>query len=179
MCGSAIPIESCEASPNPVPPPQYMALSAIMGTVPVTGVDQPPVVPSPSAAARAGPAGRADSRVICGRCGYTNVAGAVTCVRCKTALQAGGETEPGGFRSCPRCGQRQDARRSSCEKCGMHFVGPEASASTALTEQPLSRAPKGSAEQAVKACAVAAGCFVVFPVALWLLLWFISWGASR
>jgi len=143
---------------------------------PITGVDQPPAVPSASAAALGG---HARSRVVCGRCGYTNLPGIVTCVRCKTALHAGGETAPEGFRSCPRCGQRQDVRRNSCEKCGVHFIGPEAQVSAVLTGQPLSRAPKGPPEQAVKACAVVAGCFLVFPVALWLLIWLISWGASR
>lgn len=85
---------------------------------------------------------------------------------------------PPGFRSCARCGHRQDARRASCERCGMHFVGPDLQATVALTRQPLRRAPKSSGEQITQGCGVIGGC--LFAIALAFVIGaFIALGTMR
>jgi hypothetical protein len=173
------PTEAERGAEPPVAEPGESAAVATRRQVPIVEVDRPPIVPRPSAAPRDRSAERAASQIICGQCGYINVTGVTSCMRCKAPLQAGQEVEPAGFRSCPRCGHTQDAGRNSCEKCGMHFVGPAASASAALTRQPLTRAPKGSAEDATKVVATGFGCFIAVVVTLWFLFRLMSEAVLR
>ncbi len=137
--------------------------------VPIAEVGQPPVVPS-APAERPTAERRADGRVGCQRCGYTNRPGSISCSRCGAALRVDQAAAPTGLRSCARCGHRQDARRASCERCGMHFLGPGLQATVALTRQPLRRAPKSSGEDVTRGCAVAAGCILAFALAFWVLI---------